>query len=143
MANFLTAGELKSHIYEEIANEITRNDDSIIDDAIDTAIDEIKGYLTKYDLVACIDTVLPANRNKKLLSVAKDLATWYLIHLCNVNIDYEKRRDLYDNAVMWLSGVQKGKIVPELPVATIAGTNPAQPTNPIKWQSNPKRNNHI
>jgi len=35
MANFLTQGELKSHIYDEVANEITRNDDSIIIEAIE------------------------------------------------------------------------------------------------------------
>ncbi len=141
MANFLTAGELKTHMYEEVVNEITRNDDSIIDDAIDTAIDEIKGYLRKYDLDACINNVAPDNRNKKLLSVCKDLAAWYLIHLCNVNIDYDKRRDLYDNAVMWLSGVQKGNIVPELSLPAVNEATP-QANQSVKWSSNTKRNNH-
>jgi phage gp36-like protein len=143
MANFLTAGELKSHIYEEIANEITRNDDSIIDDAINIAVDEMKGYLTKYNVAACIDTVLPANRHAKLLAICKDLACWYLITLCNVNIDYDKRMDIYDRAIEWLKGVQQGKIVPALPLAIVPNSSPATPVTPIKWQSNPKRNNHI
>jgi hypothetical protein len=59
MQNFLFPDELKTHVYEENANEITRNDDNIIDEAIDTAIEECKGYLTKYDLVATFDTVGP------------------------------------------------------------------------------------
>lgn len=141
MANFLTAGELKTHMYEDTVNEITRNDDTIIEDAIDTAIDEIKGYLRKYDLDACINNVSAENRNKKLLSVCKDLAAWYLIHLCNVNIDYQKRMNAYDNGVMWLSGVQKGTIVPELPLPEIDEDAP-QANQSIKWKSNPKRNNH-
>lgn len=142
MANFLTPGELKSHIYEEVANEITRNDDSIIDTAIDTAIDECKGYLSKYDLVATFDTVLPAARNKKLFSVCKDIAAWQLINLCNVNINYEKFSSLYELAILWLAGVQKGQIVPALP---LPATNPVSPQDgkPIKWSSNPKKNNHI
>lgn len=129
-------------MYEEVVNEITRNDDSIIDDAIDTAIDEIKGYLRKYDLATCMDNVAPDDRNKKLLSVCKDLSAWYLINLCNVNIDYDKRRDAYDNGIMWLSGVQKGTIVPILPLPATDAQNP-QANQSVKWSSNTKRNNHF
>lgn len=145
MANFLTAGELKTHMYEDVVNEITRNDDSIIEDAIDTAIDEIKGFLVaKYNITSYLNTISPSNRNKKLLAVAKDLSAWYLIHLCNVTIDYAKWRELYDDGVMYLSRVQKGAIVlNDLPTVTIPGTSPAQPQSPIKWASNSKRNNHF
>lgn len=141
MANFLTQGELKTHLYEEVANEITRNDDSIIGDAIDTAIDEIKGYLTKYDTVACIDNVTPQNRNKKLLSICKDIASWQLITLCNVNIDYDKRKELYELAIDWLVKVQKGNTVPNLPLLNQPSTT--TPVSNVKWRSNPKRNNHF
>jgi phage gp36-like protein len=141
MANFLTAGELKTHLYEEVVNEITRNDDSIIDDAIDTAIDEIKGYLHKYDVAACMDTVPPLERHRKLLSVCKDIAAWQLINLCNVTVGYDVRRNLYEDAIQWLQGVQKGQITPDLPVAVIP--NASTPVAPIKWHSNAKRNNHF
>lgn len=141
MANFLTQGELKTHLYDEVVNEITRNDDSIIDEAIDTAIAEIKSYLSKYDVVRCIDTVPPLTRNKKLLSVCKDIAAWQLINLCNVTINYDVRRDLYEDAVAWLKGVQAGKVVPDLPLAVVGTTS--TPVNPIKWNSNSKRNNHF
>lgn len=142
MANFVTAGELKTHMYEDVVNEITRNDDSLIDDAIDTAIDEIKGWLSKYDIENYLNTIAPNLRNKKLLSIAKDMSAWYLIHLCNVTIDYAKWRELYDDATTWLSQVQKGQIVLTLPQAVVAGSNPPQNVEPIKWSSNPKRNNH-
>jgi len=142
MANFLTQGELKSHIYDEVANEITRNDDSIIIEAIDTAIDEMKGYLTKYDTVACMDNVLPAARNKKLLSICKQVSTWHLIQLCNTNINYDKHLELYELAIKWLADVQKGNIVPSLPLPAV---NPASPqaNQSVKWNSNPKRKHHI
>lgn len=142
MANFLTQGELKSHIYEDVANEITRNDDSIILDAIDTAIDEMKGYLTKYNTVACIDTVLPDARNKKLLSICKQLSCWHLIQLCNTNINYDKYLELYELAIKWLADVQKGIIVPSLPLPAVDPTTP-QANQSVKWSSNTKRNHHI
>lgn len=143
MANFLTQGELKSHMYEEVVNEITRNNDSTIEDAIETAIDEIKGYLSsKYNITSYLNTVDPSARNKKLLGVAKDLSAWYLIHLCNVTIDYAKWRELYDDGVMYLSRVQKGAIVlNDLPTAIVPGSDPAIQQSPIKWKSNTKRNN--
>ncbi len=141
MANFLTQGELKTHLYDEVVNEITRNDDSIIDDAINTAIDEMKGYLSKYDVATCIDNVPPDSRNKKLLSVCKDIAAWQLINLCNVTINYDVRRDLYEDAIKWLAGVQAGKIVPDLPLAVVGSST--TPVSPIKWSSNAKRNNHF
>jgi Protein of unknown function (DUF1320) len=143
MQNFLTAGELKTHMYEDVVNEITRNDDAIIDDAIDTAIDEMKGWLSKYDVDNYLATVVPAERNKKLLSVCKDLSAWYLIHLCNVTIDYGKWQELYDSGTTWLSQVQKGQVVLNIPLAVVPGSNPATPVSPIKWSSNSKRNNHF
>lgn len=143
MANFLKASEIKSHMYEEVANEITRNDDSIIEDAIDTAIDEMKGWLSKYDIENYLNTIAPNLRNKKLLNISKDMSVWYLIHLCNVTIDYNKWRELYDDATTWLSQVQKGQIVLNLPQAVVPGSDPVQAVSPIKWKSNQKRNNHF
>jgi phage gp36-like protein len=142
MTTFLTPGELKTHVYEEVANEITRNDDSIINDAIDTAVDEIKGYLRKYDLPTCIDDAAPDQRNKKLLQVCKDVAAWHLITLCNVTIDYDKRRECYEDALNWLRGVQKGTIVPDLPLPAYSAAEP-QANQSVKWSSNTKRINHF
>jgi phage gp36-like protein len=143
MSNFLTAGELKTHLYEDVVNEITRNDDSIIDDAIDTALDEMKGWLSKYDIDNYFATVAPSARNKKLLSICKDISAWYLIHLCNVTIDYDKWRTLYEDATTWLSQVQKGQVVLTLPQAVVPGSTPPTAVSPVKWASNTKRNNHF
>lgn len=142
MANFLTIDELKTHLYEETVNEITRNDDTVVETAIETAIDECKGYLSKYDTVSCMDNVAPIDRNRKLLSVCKEIASWHLINLCNVNIQYDTRRAMYEDAISWLESVQKGLVVPvNMPVANIPNTT--TPITGISWKSNHKRGNHF
>lgn len=156
MAQYLTIAEVKTHLYEEITNEITRDDDAIIEEAIAAAIDELKGYLTKYDVNAIFtfvdDTPFAtedlwlAGRDRKLLSVAKDVATWHLIRLSNPNIELQLRRVLYEDAVSWLKGVQSGKIDPALPLPQLGSENPdgaGANDRPIKWSSNYKRNNHF
>jgi len=42
---FLTKNELKTHLYEENVDVISRNDETILTAAIDAAVQEAKGYL--------------------------------------------------------------------------------------------------
>jgi phage gp36-like protein len=84
----------------------------------------------------------PTARNKKLLSVAKDVATWHLIRLANVNMEYELRRQFYEDAIDWLQAVQAGKIDALLPILVIPPNQTPQ-GNGIKWGSNTKRSNHM
>lgn len=154
--DYLSIQELKTHLYEEIANEITRDDDAIVQEAILAAIDELKGYLTKYNTNAIFtfiedepfatENLWLAGRDRKLLSVAKDVATWHLIRLCNPNIELQLRRVMYEDAVSWLKGVQSGKIDPNLPLPDPTGVNQdgaGTTDGNIKWSSNYKRNNHF
>ena len=145
MALFLTSDELKTHVYEEIVNEITRDDDDIITQAIQTAIDEAKGYLTRFDLEAIFDDPEPDERNRMLLATIKDLAAWHLIKLANPNIDIEFRRMLYEDALRWLKGVQKGDIDVALPTPDNTDDEGVigESDGAVKWKSNPKRNNHF
>lgn len=145
---YLTTTDLKTHLYEEITNAIVDGDSSIIQDGIDTAMDEARGYLTKFDLDAEFNTIPAADRNKKLISVIKDIAAWEIICLANPNIEIDFRLQRYEFAVNWLKMVQAGKIAPNLPLpapSTSSSTNGgAGGTNgTIKWDSNPKRRNQF
>lgn len=154
--DFVTIQELKTHLYEEIMNEIVRDDNAIINDAIATGIDEVKGYIAKYDLDAIFKyttsatypTITPwlAARNMKLLSVVKDVTCWHIIRLSNPNIELPLRRVNYEDALSWLQRVQAGKIDPLLPVpapSNVALGNGGTLDGGIKWESNYKRNNHF
>ena len=46
---YLEVEEMTTHIYEEDMDTISHGDDAAMMSAIDAAIEEVQGYLTKYD----------------------------------------------------------------------------------------------
>lgn len=139
---YLTKEELTTHIYEGVMNEISRDDDAVIQSAIDAAIEEAGGYLKpRYDTVA-VFIAEGSNRNPVLLYFVKDIAKWHFISLSNPNIDLALAQVRYDRAVKWLREVQAGITNPGLPVPSLAsdGTNPK---TGVQWTSNLKRNNQF
>lgn len=135
--SFLTKAELSTHLYEENIDVITRGDETLPVAAIDTALQEAKGYLGAFDKDA-IFAAEGTGRNALLLTFVKDIAAWHLINLCNAGSDMKLRQDRYDRAVNWLKEVQKGNVSPDLPIiveATIGAV--------IQFGSNEKRNQHF
>lgn len=134
--SFLTQEELKTHLYAENIDVITREDDTLVVAAIDTAIQEAKGYLGAFDKDAIFAAVADA-RNALLLTFVKDIAAWHLINLCNAGSDMKLRQDRYERAIAWLKDVQKGNITPDLAATTV------DPVGTIVFGSNEKRNQHF
>lgn len=136
---FLTAEELKTHLYAENVNVISREDDTILTAAIDAATAEAKGYLAAYDREQ-IFVQTGNSRNALLLVFVKDIAVWHFINLCNAGTEIELRRHRYDRAIDWLKSVQKGDVSPDLPaMQDDAGAS----TGIVIFGSNPKRNQHF
>ena len=46
---YLEVEEMTTHIYEDDMDTISHGDDAAMMSAIDAAIEEVQGYLTKYD----------------------------------------------------------------------------------------------
>lgn len=139
---YLTIQELNTHLHDELVETITRGDATIAEAAIDAAIAEAKGYLTRFDC-ARIFSASGSKRNQLLLIFVKDIAIWHLINLCNAGTDLQFRKDRYERAVDWLKAVQRGDVSPDLPdreTEEDAGGNP--PIGPIAYGSNPKRRQH-
>jgi phage gp36-like protein len=140
----ITQADLATNIYAEIITEITRSDNTIADRAIDTAVQEAKMYLSRYDLPQLFgtDTTSPAVQDEYLKSLVKDLACWHLLRLSNTGIDYSVARTAYQDAISSLKNIQSGQAQPEgWPYAdTTAETAPQGDS--ISWTSNPKRNNY-
>jgi len=137
--SFLTKEELGSHLYVENIDVITREDDTLAVAAIDTAVQEAKGYLGAFDKDAIFAAVEGA-RNALLLTFVKDIAAWHLINLCNAGSDMKLRQDRYERAINWLKEVQKGNVTPDLPVPEPVGGESA---DNIQFGSNEKRNQHF
>ena len=113
---FLSNEEMKTHLHQEDVDAISRGDDTLMTAAIDTAMQEAKGYLSKYDKAVIFETT-GTERNALLLTFLKDIAAWHFLVICNAGSDYKIRQDRYDRAVSWLKAVQRGDISPDLPAA--------------------------
>jgi phage gp36-like protein len=137
---FLENSELKTHLYSDNVDVITRGDITIVQAAIDAAISEAKGYLGAFNCEA-IFTATANERNALLLTFVKDIAAWHLLNLCNAGSDLKLRQDRYERAVEWLKQVQKGNVSPDLPVAV--ETDGSTKTPGISFGSNLKRENHF
>jgi len=137
---YLEPAEIKTHLYGPIVDEISREDESILQSAIDAGISEAQGYLTAYDTLSIYSATGTA-RHPALLLYTKDIVVWHYIQLSNPAVEMELRKYRYEQAIAWLQKVQKGQTNPNLPY-------PAEPpaseaNNYIKWGSNIKRNNNF
>lgn len=139
---FLTVDELKTHLYGELVNAISRDDDDIPKRAIDGAISEVKGYLGDFDTTTIFNQT-GDNRHPLILIYTKDIAVWHFIVLANPNIEISLREKRYDTAIAWLKGVQNRKITPDLPLKPTDNTDGTNGVSRIIYGSNPKRSSHF
>lgn len=139
---YLEISEMTTHIYQEDMETISHGDDAAMMSAIDAAIEEVQGYLTKYD-TGKIFAARGKERNPILLLFVKDIAAWHFCNICNAGVDIDMREKRYDRAVEWLKNNQNKKN-PSLPAApeTDGGHCPQCATD-IAFGSNRKRDNHF
>lgn len=135
---YLSLDEMKTHLYAENIDIISRGDEAIMTAAIDSAIAEAKGYLGAYDRNK-IFSAAGEDRNPLVLLFVKDIATWHFLVLCNAGSKMELRQDRYHSAIAWLKAVQKGDVTPDLPTEENTGVG----TGMIKFGSNPKKGQHF
>jgi len=139
---FLTTAQMKTHIYQGTQNLIAQGDTTLLQTAIDTAISEAKGYLSRYNIDQLFDNVNadPAwTADPTLHFHCKNMAKWHFIGIANANTDYEDAQARYDRAVKWLQDIQSGKVVP-------VNWLPAEPEKYATFfhvSSNRKRGNHF
>lgn len=127
---FLEIEELKTVIYEYQLDQITEQDDTIAQMAIETAIEEVKSYLTINNqhqfrdgrLIYDVDAIFAATgnaRNPLILSMTKTCAEWWVTQLCNADIVYEQVKERYDRALAWLKKLSTGEVnLSSLPPST-------------------------
>jgi hypothetical protein len=142
---YITQSDLSTHIYAEVINEITRTDSTIVTKAINTAIQETKMYLDRYDLAALFgtDIAAPTVTDEYLKSIVKDITCWHLIRLANVNVDYNAYRNNYYDAINALKTIMNGGANPQgWPYKDISSETLTN-GDAITWTSHPKRENYF
>lgn len=137
---WVTKEDLATHLRNEQIAAIARDDETIVEAAIDGAVAEAKGYLEAFDRDT-IFTTEGADRNQLLLIFVKDIAVYHLIILSNVNTGYEMRKQRYERAIKWLESVQGGQVTPDLPIKKDESGN-AVGTR-VKFGGNTKREQHF
>jgi phage gp36-like protein len=117
---FITAQELETAIYQYQLNQITGFDESIVETALEIAVEEIASYLTPsqrnerkdgrlfYDVEA-IFSAEGNERNALILAHTKTIAIWHIIQLCNADVIYDHAKERYDRAIAWLRDLASGK----------------------------------
>jgi phage gp36-like protein len=135
----LTKADLTPPLYQEIIDEISRNDDSKVTTAIKNGEGEAKSYLNRFDIATMFDASFD---NEFFKGLVKDIVCWHLIKLANPNINLELFRTSYQDAVKYFKQVMKGEIDPGWPLRADDPATPNDDAGNIDWSSNTKRNNH-
>lgn len=124
MSHFITPTELDTAIYSHVMNDISCSDTSVVEAAIDAAVDEVKSYLaSRYDTLT-IFSQTGANRSTLIVEHCKTIAVWNLVRLSNSELVYQQWRERYDRVVDYLKQVAAGQITPDLPIITDNDGNP-------------------
>lgn len=159
--------ELKTELYPEVIEQITRRDPNEVIKQIKAAEDYAKGYLFKYDLKAlfgveaipatdnspAVDAIPPTIVDENLKKVIKVIASYWLVRKSNTGgASLDLFRDDWQLLIGtksepgWLTDVKEGRVNPEWPYKP---NNPetdldeSQIDQDVYYTSNPKRNQHF
>lgn len=149
---FVEIEEMKTVMYDYQLDQITEGDDTIIQMGIETAIEEVRSYLTPngrhenrdgrliYDTDA-IFAAIGTDRNPLILAITKTCAEWWITQLCNADIVYEQIKERYDRATKWLTQLRKGDVnISTLPQLDLFGDD--NPDAPQLYYGSRQKFNH-
>jgi hypothetical protein len=135
---FIEKADFDAAIRDNILDDITEADDTLIDKAIAESISYMKGYLNnRYDVVEIFNKTGNL-RDETILNHGINIALYNLHRLINPRKMPAFRGELRNDAKEWLMDVNKGIInTPTLPVP-VTGEK-----DYILYGSNTKRSNQI
>lgn len=126
---FLSDDDYRVVIGEASLTVVTQADPTVREAAEQQAIEEISGYLRpRYD-TAAIFAANGTSRNGHLVMITCDVALNNLFSSVNAKMGADARKERYERAIQWLEKVQKGTVVPDLPLAVDEQGNSATPVH--------------
>ncbi len=134
---------LYSLLYPEVVSEIARQDSALVQTAINAAIDEVRLYLSQYDITALLGnaTTEPSVESALLKKYCTSVACWNLVGLANPGINYEHIKTNYEKTIVQLKMIQAGTANPTgWPYRDTTG-QAAPKGSSVSGTSYPKRNN--
>lgn len=116
MKAFVNDEDYKVVIGERALKVLSQTDEANRRKAEITAIEEISGYLRhKYDCAA-IFSAEGDERNPLIIMYACDIALYHMSSSAPGRMEADTRKERYDDAIKWLTRVQSGDIIPNLPL---------------------------
>lgn len=105
---FLEINEMDTVVSEYKIQEITDYDDTIMQQCILAAIKRVRRLLSgRYDVDRIFST-MGEERDAELLEICKNIALWFLIRRCNVDILYTRVKETYDRDMAYLRELMSG-----------------------------------
>lgn len=135
---FITREDFLTHMYDDVIDAISDEDDAKLTEAIDSGIGEAMGYLARFDL----DTILTSTDRKTyaiLRTWIKDITKWHFIAVCNVATDLELAETRYKEAIKRLIEIQRGVVTPK---GWALKSDQNDDTGGFTISSRPKRGNY-
>ncbi|ECO5453742.1 DUF1320 domain-containing protein [Parabacteroides merdae] len=131
---FIEISELNTVAAEYKVEEITDYDSSIAQQCILAAVKRVRRLLSgRYDVDAIFSTT-GEERDAELVEICKNIALWFLIRRCNVDILYNRVKETYDRDMAYLRELKEGSIPSDLPLRETDG----QPVSMLRAGSNRK-----
>ena len=122
---FLEINEMNTVAAEYKVEEITDYDSGIVQQCILAAVKRVRRFLSgRYD-VERIFSASGEERDAELLEICKNVALWFLVRRCNVDILYNRVKETYDRDMAYLKELRDGSIPSDLPLRETEDGKPA------------------
>ena len=132
---FIDPKEMITVASEYKLQEIADYDSTIIQKCIIAAIQRVRRYLSGRYNVNIIFSKTGEDRDPELVEIIKNVALWFLIRRCNVDMLYDKVKESYDRDMKYLGALMSGELPAELPLRP---DESGKPSGSIHGGSNPK-----
>lgn len=135
----ITKDDISLAIYGEITDEISRGNDALVSSKIKIGSGEVQSYLNRYDVTTMFGT---AWQNDFFKALCVNVIAWHLITISNPSINADVIRQNYEDAIKFLTNVQKGLVRPDWPLRPDDPATNIDDAGNVQWTSNNKRKNH-
>lgn len=113
---FIETNEMETVVADYQVQEITDYTPAILQQCIAAAVKRVSRLLSgRYD-VQKIFSATGEERDAELVEICKNIALWFLIRRCNVDILYSRVKETYDRDMAYLKELMKGDIPSGLPL---------------------------
>ena len=107
---FIETNEMETVVADHQVQEITDYTPAILQQCIAAAVKRVSRLLSgRYD-VQKIFSATGEERDAELVEICKNIALWFLIRRCNVDILYSRVKETYDRDMAYLKELMKGDI---------------------------------